>query len=99
MINQDQITNFLLRLDADEIRFEQYVQFCEDIQNQWTSEAGIEDHLDPAAFDLHEKRWNEIRCTSLDRVTPDSILRAIDMIAQSKWAHGGLVDAGWAAVL
>ena len=68
MINQDQMTNFLIRLDADEIRFEQYVQFCEDMQNQWTAEAGIADHLDPAAFDLHDRRWNEIRDTSLDTV-------------------------------
>ena len=88
MINQDQMTGFLIRLDADEIRFEQYVQFCEDLQNQWTAEAGIDNHLDPAAFELHENRWNEIRETSLDKVTPDSILKAIDMIAHSKWVNG-----------
>ena len=50
MINQDQMTNFLIRLDADKIRFEQYIQFCEDLQNQWTAEAGIENHLDPSGF-------------------------------------------------
>ena len=88
MINQDQMTNFLIRLDADEIRFEQYIQFCEDLQNQWTAEAGIENHLDPSAFDLHDSRWTEIRETSLDTITENSILKAIDMIAESKWANG-----------
>ena len=88
MINQDQMTNFLIRLDADKICFEQYIQFCEDMQNQWTAEAGIENHLSPAAFDLHDSRWNEIRETSLDKVTPNSILKAIDMIARSKWVNG-----------
>ena len=88
MINQDQMTNFLIRLDADKIRFEQYIQFCEDMQNQWTAEAGIEDNLSMAAFDLRDSRWNEISETSLDKVTPNSILKAIDMIAQSKWVNG-----------
>ena len=92
MITQDQMTNFLVRLDADEIRFEQYIQFCEDLQNEWTAEAGIENHLDPAAFELHENRWNEIKETSLDTVTPNSILKAIDMIAQSKWVNGATPD-------
>ena len=88
MITQDQMTNFLIRLDADEIRFEQYIQFCEDLQNQWTAEAGMENHLDPAVFELHDRRWSEIKETSLDTVTPNSILKAIDMIAQSKWVNG-----------
>ena len=88
MINQDQMTDFLIRLDADKIRFEQYIQFCEDMQNQWTAEAGIEDNLSMAAFDLRDSRWNEISETSLDKVTPNSILKAIDMIAHSKWVNG-----------